>query len=158
MDPQDLLGSLVLEVLDFTILDLLLEPIDLDAFGLLQYALSSEVSVITGEIVVSLGGTILVEVILVKGHLFPTIVKVLPVGFDPLALVVVLTPIEVNKGFDPPALVVVLTPVEVNKGLLESLVLRESVCLGMFLEDVTVLIKLTLLSLFSGVTATNFPL
>ncbi|GKE91990.1 hypothetical protein Tco_1573085, partial [Tanacetum coccineum] len=41
------------------------------------------------------------------------------------------------EGFDPLALVVVFTLVEVNKCLLESLVLRESVCLGMLLEDVT---------------------
>ncbi|GJT56517.1 hypothetical protein Tco_0991571 [Tanacetum coccineum] len=59
-------------------------------------------------------------------------------------------------GFDPLALVVLFTPVEVNKGLLESLVLRESVCLLMFLEDVTGSAKLTFLSLFIGVTATNF--
>ncbi|GKA44576.1 hypothetical protein Tco_0737300 [Tanacetum coccineum] len=71
VDPQDCLGSLVLEVLDSIILTLLLEPTDLNAFG-----------------------------------------------FDPLALVI---------GF---------TPVEVNKGLLESLVLRESVCLGILLEEV----------------------
>nr|GEW09733.1 putative reverse transcriptase domain-containing protein [Tanacetum cinerariifolium] len=57
VDPQDCLGSLVLEVLDSTILTLLLEPTDLDAFG-----------------------TTLVEVNLVKGHLFSTIVKVLPIG------------------------------------------------------------------------------
>ncbi|GJR23593.1 hypothetical protein Tco_0972120 [Tanacetum coccineum] len=35
VDPQDCLGSLVLEVLDFTIIDLLLEPTDLVTFGFL---------------------------------------------------------------------------------------------------------------------------
>ncbi|GKD35096.1 hypothetical protein Tco_1250605, partial [Tanacetum coccineum] len=35
VDPQDCLGSLELEVLNSTILTLLLEPIDLVAFGLL---------------------------------------------------------------------------------------------------------------------------
>ncbi|GKA14661.1 hypothetical protein Tco_0694307 [Tanacetum coccineum] len=61
VDPQDCLGSLVLEVLDSTLVDLLLEPTYLDAFGLLLYTLSSEVGVFTGAIVVSLGGTILIE-------------------------------------------------------------------------------------------------
>nr|GEX30571.1 CCR4-Not transcription complex subunit 1 isoform X2 [Tanacetum cinerariifolium] len=41
------------------------------------------------------------------------------------------------EGFDPLALIVGFTPIEVNKDLLESLVLRESVCLGMLFEDVT---------------------
>ncbi|GKA37046.1 hypothetical protein Tco_0723611 [Tanacetum coccineum] len=98
VDPQDCLGFLVLEVLDSTILALLLDPTDLDAFGFLLYTLSDGDYVITGVIMVFLRGTSLVEVILVKGHLFPTIVKVLPVGFDPLALVVAVTPVEVNKG------------------------------------------------------------
>ncbi|GKB82797.1 hypothetical protein Tco_0949692, partial [Tanacetum coccineum] len=44
-----------------------------------------------------LGGTIVVEVSLVKGHLFPSIAKVRPVGFDPLELVELFTPVEVNK-------------------------------------------------------------
>ncbi|GKA21747.1 hypothetical protein Tco_0701736 [Tanacetum coccineum] len=74
------------------------DPVNLDAFGLLLYTLSSEVGVITGVIVVSLRGTTLVEVIPVKGHLYPTIVKVIPVGFDPLALVGHFTPVEYNKG------------------------------------------------------------
>ncbi|GJX99454.1 hypothetical protein Tco_0356473 [Tanacetum coccineum] len=78
VDPQDCLGSLVLEVLDSTILALLLDPIDLDAFGFLLYTLSARDCVIIGVTVVSLRGTSLVEVIVVKGHLFWTIVKVLP--------------------------------------------------------------------------------
>nr|GEV46920.1 hypothetical protein [Tanacetum cinerariifolium] len=45
-----------------------------------------------------LGGTTVVEVILVKGNLVPSMVKVHPIGFDPLALVKIFTPIEVNKG------------------------------------------------------------
>ncbi|GJS00267.1 hypothetical protein Tco_0316775 [Tanacetum coccineum] len=39
MDPQDCLGSLVLEVLDSTILALLLDPTNLDAFGFLLYTM-----------------------------------------------------------------------------------------------------------------------
>ncbi|GJV64155.1 hypothetical protein Tco_1474983 [Tanacetum coccineum] len=68
VDPLDCLGSLVLEVLDSTILALLLDPTDLDAFGFLLYALSDGDCVITGIIMVSLRGSSLVEVILVKGH------------------------------------------------------------------------------------------
>ncbi|GKB26975.1 hypothetical protein Tco_0866376 [Tanacetum coccineum] len=108
VDPKDCLGSLVLEVLDSTILTFLLEPTDLDAFGFLLYTLSSKDGVITDVIVVSLRGTSFNEVILVKGHLFQTIVKILPIGFDPLA------PVEH------------FTPVECNKGLLEYLVMLES--------------------------------
>nr|GFA33750.1 hypothetical protein [Tanacetum cinerariifolium] len=73
---------------------------------------SSKDDVITIVIVVSLRGTSLVEAILVKGHLFLTIMNILPVGFGPLALVVDFTPVKFKKG------------------LLESFVLRESICLG----------------------------
>nr|GEW72825.1 hypothetical protein [Tanacetum cinerariifolium] len=45
-----------------------------------------------------LRGTIAVVVILVKGHTFPTNVKVLPVGCDPLALVGKFTPVEDSIG------------------------------------------------------------
>ncbi|GKC99677.1 hypothetical protein Tco_1169952 [Tanacetum coccineum] len=70
VDPQDCLGSLVLEVLDSRILALRLDPTDLGAFDFLLYTLSSEDGVITGVIVVSLTDTSLVEVILVKGTYF----------------------------------------------------------------------------------------
>ncbi|GJY25974.1 hypothetical protein Tco_0400700 [Tanacetum coccineum] len=116
INPQDCLGSLVLEVLDSTILALLLDPTDLDAFGFPLYTLSAGDYVITGVIAVSLRGTSLVAL----------------------------------------ALVVVFTLVEVNKGLLESLVLRESVCLVMLLEDMIGSTNLTFLSFFTGVTATSF--
>nr|GEW97456.1 hypothetical protein [Tanacetum cinerariifolium] len=64
-----------------------------------------------------LSGTTIVEVILVKGHLVLSIMKVRPVGFDPLALV---------KLF---------IPVEVNKGLLVILEVCESACIGVLLVD-----------------------
>ncbi|GKF27319.1 hypothetical protein Tco_0083213 [Tanacetum coccineum] len=86
-----------------------------------------------------LRGTSVVVVILVKGHAFPTIVNVRPVGYDPLALV---------DGF---------TPVEDNIGLLETGFDVEAVLVIVYPEDVTGLVNLTLLSLFFGVTATNFP-
>ncbi|GKB95375.1 hypothetical protein Tco_0981512 [Tanacetum coccineum] len=47
VDPQDLLGSLVLEVLDSTLVILLLDPTDLDAFGFLLDTLSSRDGLIT---------------------------------------------------------------------------------------------------------------
>nr|GEV17616.1 reverse transcriptase domain-containing protein [Tanacetum cinerariifolium] len=104
VDPQDSLGSLVLEVLDSIILTLLRVPTDHDAFGILLYTLSSKDGVITGVIVVSLSGTSLVEVILIKGHLFPTTVKILPV-----ALPVIVVPLRIELPFledqfqeDPP--------------------------------------------------------
>ncbi|GKE20903.1 hypothetical protein Tco_1432415 [Tanacetum coccineum] len=84
-----------------------------------------------------LRGTSAVVVILVQGHTFPTIVKVRPVGCDSLALV---------DGF---------TPIEDNIGLLETRFDEEAVFVFVFLEDVTVSVNLTLLSLFFGVTATN---
>nr|GEZ45865.1 hypothetical protein [Tanacetum cinerariifolium] len=43
-----------------------------------------------------LRGTSVVVVILVKGHAFPTIVNVLPVGYDPLTLVDKFNPVEDN--------------------------------------------------------------
>ncbi|GJY42939.1 homeodomain-like protein [Tanacetum coccineum] len=49
---------------------------------------------------VFLGGTTVVEVVLVKGHLFLSILMVCPAGFDPLALVELVTPVEVNKVAD----------------------------------------------------------
>ncbi|GKA32106.1 hypothetical protein Tco_0718473 [Tanacetum coccineum] len=87
-----------------------------------------------------LRGTSAVVVILVRGHAFPTIVKVRPVGCDLLALV---------DNF---------TPVEGNTGLLETRFDEESVFMFVFPEDVTGSVNLTLLSLFFEVTATNLSL
>ena len=60
------------------------DPTVFDALGLLIYPFISGigVTIIFGlQTVFSLGGTTIVEVNLVKGHLFPTIVKIRPVGF-----------------------------------------------------------------------------
>ncbi|GJX85713.1 hypothetical protein Tco_0336487 [Tanacetum coccineum] len=119
MDPQDLLGSLLLADIDLTILGL---------------------GVSISRSVGFLKGTSVVVVILVKGHAFPTIVKVRLVGCDPLALV---------DG---------VTPVEDNIGLLETRFDKEAAFMFVFLEDVTGSVNLTLLSLFFKVTATNFSL
>ncbi|GJV89133.1 hypothetical protein Tco_1533071, partial [Tanacetum coccineum] len=87
-----------------------------------------------------LKGTSAVVIILVKGHAFPTIVKVRPVGCDPLALV---------DSF---------THVEDNIGLLETMFDEEAVFRFVFPEDVTGSVNLTLLSLFFRVTTTNLSL
>nr|GEU80787.1 hypothetical protein [Tanacetum cinerariifolium] len=85
-------------------------------------------------VIVFIEGTIVV-VILVKGHSFPTMVKVRAVGCDPLALV---------DGF---------TPVEENIGLLKIRFEEEAIFVFVFPEDVTGSMNLTLLSLFFGVIA-----
>nr|GEV44843.1 hypothetical protein [Tanacetum cinerariifolium] len=87
-----------------------------------------------------LWGTIVVVVILVKGHAFPTIVKVLPVGCDPLALV--------GK----------FTPVEDNIGLLETTFDEDVVLMGLFPDEVTGSVNLTFLVLFIRVTAISLSL
>ncbi|GJS45481.1 hypothetical protein Tco_0595602 [Tanacetum coccineum] len=75
MDPQDLPGSVFLA--DTNLIILGLDVSHSRAVGFLR-------------------GTSAVVVILVKGHAFPTTVKVRPVGCDPLALVDCLTPVEDN--------------------------------------------------------------
>ncbi|GKD30556.1 hypothetical protein Tco_1241334 [Tanacetum coccineum] len=76
VDPQCLLGSLMLEVLDPRILGSLLESTDFATLVFIRYILIAELGVVTDFEVVSLRGTTLVEVILVKGHVFPSIVKI----------------------------------------------------------------------------------
>nr|GEV37291.1 retrovirus-related Pol polyprotein from transposon TNT 1-94 [Tanacetum cinerariifolium] len=66
-----------------------------------------------------LRGTLVVVVILVKGRAFPTIVKVLPVGCDPLALV----------GR--------VTHVEDSIGLLKTMFDEDDVLMGLFPDEVT---------------------
>ncbi|GKB58818.1 hypothetical protein Tco_0915004, partial [Tanacetum coccineum] len=93
--------------------------------------------VLLSRVVGFLRGTLAVVVILVKGHACPTIVKVRPIGCDPLALV---------DSF---------TPVEDNIDLLETKFDEEAIFMFVFLEDVTGSVNLSLLSLFFGITATN---
>nr|GEW22213.1 putative reverse transcriptase domain-containing protein [Tanacetum cinerariifolium] len=80
MDPQDLLDSVLLADIDLII----------SGLGVLVY-----------RAVGFLRGTSAVVVILVKGHTFPTIVKVRPIGSDSLALVDGFTPVEDNIGVKP---------------------------------------------------------
>nr|GEZ19463.1 hypothetical protein [Tanacetum cinerariifolium] len=108
VDPQDILGSFLSADKDLLCLKLLTGTLFLDA---------------------------LVVVILVKGHEFPTIVKVLPVGYDPLALVVRFTPVEDTIG------------------LLETTFDKDVVLMGEFPVEVTGSVNLTFLVLFIEVTA-----
>nr|GEY97647.1 retrovirus-related Pol polyprotein from transposon TNT 1-94 [Tanacetum cinerariifolium] len=89
-----------------------------------------------------LEGTLVEVVIIVNGHLFPTIVKVRPV---------------VPEGCDLLALVDGFTPVKDNAGLLETRFDEEAVFMFVFPEDVMGSVNLTLLALFIRVTATNLP-
>ncbi|GJY83792.1 hypothetical protein Tco_0497168 [Tanacetum coccineum] len=59
-------------------------------------------------------------------------------------------------GCDPLALVDGFTPVEDNIGLLETKFVEEEVFVFVFPKDVMGSVNLTLLSLFFGITATNF--
>nr|GEX87819.1 hypothetical protein [Tanacetum cinerariifolium] len=113
---QFLLGSELLEILDSTLLDLLLE-LTCFALGFPRFLLLDGVFLTTFARNGCLGGTTLVEVIIVKGYVFSSIVKVRPVGFDLLALV----------GH--------FTLVEVNKGLLVILEFSESACVCVLLVD-----------------------
>ncbi|GKD35195.1 hypothetical protein Tco_1250704 [Tanacetum coccineum] len=112
-----------------------------------------------------LEGTSAVVVILVKGHAFPTIVKVRPVDLDlarafisEFALSLECYTFAIPLGYDPLSLVDSFTPVEDNTGLLETRFDEEAVFGFVFLDDVTGSVNLTLLSLFFGVTDTNLSL
>ena len=80
MDPQFCMGSDMLEILVATFLDLLIGP----AFGLAwefpDVLLTGDTVLTTGAEIYFLEGIALVEVNLIKGHLFPSIVNFLPVG------------------------------------------------------------------------------
>ncbi|GKD16056.1 hypothetical protein Tco_1205214 [Tanacetum coccineum] len=130
VDPQDCLGSLELEVLDSTILTLLLEPTDLVAWSLLIPQIDSNLAFNTKCLTSTLLTGSETEFILFKLDLTflewsSTLFFLLLLGGRVIPLFFVLP-----EGFDPLALVVGFTLVEVNKGLLESLVLKESVGLG----------------------------
>ncbi|GKB73590.1 hypothetical protein Tco_0935002 [Tanacetum coccineum] len=76
VDPQCLLGSKMLEGLDPKILGSLFKSTNFATLIFLRYILISRLGVVTDFKVVSLRGSTLVEVNLVKGHEFPTIIKV----------------------------------------------------------------------------------
>nr|GEZ15566.1 hypothetical protein [Tanacetum cinerariifolium] len=79
LDPQFLLGSKLLEIVDSTFLDLLLEPILVISLSFPDVLLLDVVFLTTFVECGYLGGTTVVEVILVKGNIFLSIVKIRPV-------------------------------------------------------------------------------
>ncbi|GKA32635.1 hypothetical protein Tco_0719002 [Tanacetum coccineum] len=139
VDPQCLLGFEMLEGLDLKILGSLLKSTDFATLVFLWYILISGLGLVIDFEVVSLRGYTLVAVILVKGHIFPAIVKVCPVDLD-------------LERCDLLALVELIIPVEGNTGLLEFCVLWESTCFCVLLDDVAGSANLTFLFLFNGVT------
>ncbi|GJY30309.1 hypothetical protein Tco_0413804 [Tanacetum coccineum] len=92
------LGSKLLEILYSTILDLLLELTFVMSLSFPKLLLLGGVFLTTVVENGFLGGTTIVEVILVKGNLISSIVNIRPIGFDSLALVELVTPVEGNKG------------------------------------------------------------
>ncbi|GJY95477.1 hypothetical protein Tco_0511838 [Tanacetum coccineum] len=82
LDPQFFMGSEWLEILESTVFDLLVDPkfvMSLIFLDLLLLCCVCFTSVIDMDF---LGDTTLVEMILVKGHVFPSIVNIHPVGFQ----------------------------------------------------------------------------
>ncbi|GKC82395.1 hypothetical protein Tco_1138112, partial [Tanacetum coccineum] len=76
--PDHVLGAtrvLLLEILDSTLLDLLLEPILVISLSFPKVLLMGGVFLTAVVESGFLGGTSVVEVILVKGHVFPSIVQ-----------------------------------------------------------------------------------
>ncbi|GJV30902.1 hypothetical protein Tco_1391302 [Tanacetum coccineum] len=83
VDPRDLLGSCLLADIGFITLVLLTDSVFLFFLGFLEYTkLTTGLGDSDSRTIGFLEGTSLVVVILVKGHAFPTIVKVRPVGLQ----------------------------------------------------------------------------
>ncbi|GJZ41717.1 hypothetical protein Tco_0588603 [Tanacetum coccineum] len=91
LDPQFCMGSEWLEILEPMILDLLLIPTFVMSLSFPDLLLLGCVCLTSIVDMDFLGGTTLVEMNLVKGHVFPSIMKIRPVGFDPLASLELLT-------------------------------------------------------------------
>nr|GEZ01974.1 hypothetical protein [Tanacetum cinerariifolium] len=105
-----------------------------------------------------LRGTIAVVVILVKGHTFPTNVKVYPVDEMALVLTTLFLLCKLGLtvlGLDPLALVGKVTPVEDNTGLLETTFVEDGVLVGVFPDEGICSINLIFLLLLIGVIAIN---
>nr|GEW98119.1 hypothetical protein [Tanacetum cinerariifolium] len=99
----------------------------------------------------SLRGTIAGVVILVKGHTFPTNVKVRPV--DEMALVSTTLFFLFKLVCDPLALKSKFTPVKESTGVLETTFVEDVVLAGVFPDKGICLVNLIFLSLFFGITA-----
>nr|GEW92057.1 hypothetical protein [Tanacetum cinerariifolium] len=99
----------------------------------------------------SLRGTIAVVAILVKGHTFPTNVKVHPV--DEMALLSTTLFFLFKLGCDPLALESKFTLVKESTGVLETMVVEDVVLVGVFPDEEICLVNLIFLSFFFGVKA-----
>nr|GEU96215.1 hypothetical protein [Tanacetum cinerariifolium] len=99
----------------------------------------------------SLRGTIAVVAILVKGHTFPTNVKVRPV--DEMALVSTTLFFLFKLGCDPLALESKFTPVEESTGVLKTMFVEDVVLAGVFPDKGICSVNLIVLSLFFRFTA-----
>nr|GEZ48761.1 hypothetical protein [Tanacetum cinerariifolium] len=97
-----------------------------------------------------LKGTIAVVVILVKGHTFPTNVKVRRV--DEMALVLTTLFLLSKLGCDPLALVSKFTSVEESTGVLETMFVEDFFLMGVFPDEGICSVNLIFLLLFFGVT------
>nr|GFC25556.1 hypothetical protein [Tanacetum cinerariifolium] len=81
VDPQEFLGSVLLATNDLLVLSLLTGTFFLAALDFLEKTnVTTGLSVLLSIGIGSLRGTVAVVAILVKGHTFPTNVKVRPVG------------------------------------------------------------------------------
>nr|GEX09065.1 hypothetical protein [Tanacetum cinerariifolium] len=154
VDPRELLGSYFLATNDLLILDLLTGTVFLASLDFHEYT-----NVTTGlDALLSIGtgflrGTIAVVVILVKGHTFPTNVKVRPV--DEMALVSTTLFFLFKLGYDPLALESKFTPVEESTGVLETTFVEVVVLTGVFPDEGICSVNLIYLLLFVGVTASS---
>nr|GEW62141.1 hypothetical protein [Tanacetum cinerariifolium] len=132
-DPQELLGSIFLATKDLVIVELLTGTFLLAALIFLEYTnVTTCLSVLLTIGMGSLGGTIVVVAILVKGHKFPTSVNVRPV-----------------------ALATKVTHVEESTGVLESTFAKGGVVPVVFPDLVICSVSLICLVLFFGGTATS---
>nr|GEY67907.1 hypothetical protein [Tanacetum cinerariifolium] len=166
VDLQELLGSFLLETNDLLILHLQTGTLCLASLDFREYT-----NVTTGlDVLLSIGigflkDTIAVVVILVKGHTFPTNVKVRPVDLDftraftelinlnEMALVLTTFFLLYKLGCDPLALVSKFTPVEESTCLLETTFVEDVGLMGVFRDEGICYVNLIFLLLFTGVTA-----
>nr|GEW80961.1 hypothetical protein [Tanacetum cinerariifolium] len=117
LDPQSCMGFEWLEILEPMVLDLLLDPTFVMSLSYLDLLLLGFVCLTTVIYIDFLKGTTMVEMIIVKRHVFPSIVKTRPVGFDPLASEELFTPLVSQLEL----LGEKLSQEDVNKKLLRSL-------------------------------------
>nr|GEX27855.1 integrase, catalytic region, zinc finger, CCHC-type, peptidase aspartic, catalytic [Tanacetum cinerariifolium] len=136
--------------------------------GTLEIVDPQELLGLVGLLSIGIGflrGNIAVVVILVKGHTFPTNVKVRPVDLDftrafteliyanEMALVSTTLFFLFKLGCDPLALESKFTPVEERTGVLETTFVEDVVLTGVFPDEGICSVNLIFLLLFFGVTS-----